>query len=304
VNRKPLLSWILNVLFILSLLFIIIYLFRLEWLGVPVVYSMLSLIVSVLLLLVGFMVDSRAWMVIVSPGIPTITYRDAFVSSGKYIFAKYIPGKLWIIFGKAGYLKNRYKASLIILSSYAIVYHVFGIFTAILLSLGATSVINMTLFYFLLIPIVFSIILMAFFQRPSFKIFSSLISWLLRRNITIPALSSIIILKSFFLSLLTWVVWSLAFFLFIKAIFVPGAVLTFNFGLVFPMSAIMGMIVLIAPGGLGVREGFLALGLTALGMPTKEAATIAMFSRVWFMLGELLIFSISIFLSNQKSFNE
>jgi len=158
VNRSNAISWILKGLFLNSLLFIILYLIKLEWLEIPVIYSLSSLIISILLLLFGFMLDASAWLVMIRAGISSISFRDAIISSGKYIFAKYIPGKFWIILGKAGYLKEKYGNSLIILSSYSIIYQVLGIITAILLSLGVTSVINRTLFYTLLAIIIISIL--------------------------------------------------------------------------------------------------------------------------------------------------
>jgi len=47
---------------------------------------------------------------------------------------------------------------------------------------------------------------------------------------------------------------------------------------------------LIAPGGLGAREGVMIGYLIFAGIPAIEATTIAVVSRLWFLLGEIFIF--------------
>jgi uncharacterized membrane protein YbhN (UPF0104 family) len=46
----------------------------------------------------------------------------------------------------------------------------------------------------------------------------------------------------------------------------------------------------LAPGGIGVREGALALLLTSGGVTASKAATIALLSRLWFLVSEIFIF--------------
>jgi uncharacterized membrane protein YbhN (UPF0104 family) len=79
----------------------------------------------------------------------------------------------------------------------------------------------------------------------------------------------------------------------------PADEVSLKMGVLFPMSSIIGIIVLIAPGGLAVREGFLILGLSFLGVATKEATAVAFISRLWFLVGESLFFISSLLIDSK-----
>jgi uncharacterized membrane protein YbhN (UPF0104 family) len=61
----------------------------------------------------------------------------------------------------------------------------------------------------------------------------------------------------------------------------------------------MGVLALFTPGGLGVREGLITLGLVSTGLPLELAAAASIAARLWFTTGELFIFT-SAFLLNLK----
>jgi hypothetical protein len=88
---------------------------------------------------------------------------------------------------------------------------------------------------------------------------------------------------------LSWVLLGVSFSLFVTA-FVPEAV-AHNRLLAGTVAAsyLAGYLVLVAPAGLGVREGAMTALLTAVpGFPVAAAIVVAVLSRVWFTLGELL----------------
>lgn len=88
---------------------------------------------------------------------------------------------------------------------------------------------------------------------------------------------------------LSWVLLGIAFTLFTTA-FVPEAVPHNRLvaGTV-AASYLAGYMVLVAPAGLGVREGAMTALLTAIpGFPVAAAVVVAILSRVWFTIGELL----------------
>jgi len=111
----------------------------------------------------------------------------------------------------------------------------------------------------------------------------------------LPYLSTKITIKILTISIFNWVIWSLAFYLFLLSIH-NHDIIDLKVGMLFPLASVVGIIVLIAPGGLGFREGFLTIGLTVLGITAKDAASIAVLSRLWFLFGEFLFFAISILL--------
>jgi uncharacterized membrane protein YbhN (UPF0104 family) len=59
---------------------------------------------------------------------------------------------------------------------------------------------------------------------------------------------------------------------------------------VFVLSAVIGIVAIIAPGGLGVREGIMITILISLGFKNNEVISLSAFSRVWFLIGEVLTF--------------
>jgi uncharacterized membrane protein YbhN (UPF0104 family) len=63
-------------------------------------------------------------------------------------------------------------------------------------------------------------------------------------------------------------------------------------GLAFPLAATLGIIAVIAPGGLGAREGVLVAYLVLAGQSVADATTVAVAARLWFLAGELALFVI------------
>lgn len=58
----------------------------------------------------------------------------------------------------------------------------------------------------------------------------------------------------------------------------------------FPLSVCFGIIAIILPGGLGLREGIIIGYLVLAGLDTEQATTISFLNRLWFIAGELFIF--------------
>ena len=54
------------------------------------------------------------------------------------------------------------------------------------------------------------------------------------------------------------------------------------------VSAIMGILAIFAPSGLGVREGIIVAGLMLI-MPQSDAMVISVVSRLWQTIPELLL---------------
>ncbi len=54
-----------------------------------------------------------------------------------------------------------------------------------------------------------------------------------------------------------------------------------------------GVLAIILPGGLGVREGIIVAYLTLAGLDVETATTISFMNRLWFISGEVFIFLLS-----------
>jgi uncharacterized membrane protein YbhN (UPF0104 family) len=63
--------------------------------------------------------------------------------------------------------------------------------------------------------------------------------------------------------------------------------------LVFPLASTFGIIAFFAPGGLGVREGFLTGHMVLFSFTFQQASVIAIVARIWFSIGEIMLFLIA-----------
>lgn len=103
-----------------------------------------------------------------------------------------------------------------------------------------------------------------------------------------PILPPASVLKLLLWYLIQWCVWGLAFAILVQAI--TGADLSMAVGLSFPLAVTLGILTIVAPGGLGVREGLLGIYLVQLGLSPVDAIMVAVTSRLWFLVGEALTF--------------
>ena len=283
---------LLKILLYFSLIFLLIYLYSKDLLFIPELQKPEWFIVSIGILFLGYFMDVKAWHLIVKTEISTLTYKDAFISTGKFIFSKYIPGKLWVIIGKAGYLKEKYNRGFINLTSYSFYYMLISIFSGTLVGLAILYFIDLHWFIGVVIGALILTTIVSFGFKPGISLTSRLLTFIFRKEIILPHVTSKITFQMCLLSIGNWLIWALAFYLLLLS-FKDFGTVNIIAGLLFPLSSVVGIIVIIAPGGLGFREGFLTLGLTALGMTAKDAASVAVLSRMWFLIGEVFIFLIA-----------
>lgn len=293
---------LLRILLYVSLIFLLVYLYSKKLLFIPELQKPGWFIVSVGILFGGYFLDVKAWQIIVRTELPRLTYKDAFISTGKFIFSKYVPGKFWVIIGKAGYLKEKYNHGFINLTSFSLYYQLISIFSATLIGLIVLYSIDINWFLGIGISMLVFVIFISFCFEPTISFTSRILSFVFKKEIKLPYISSKTTIQLSLFSIINWLVWSLAFYLFLRSVQDIDNV-HLKAGLLFPLSSVVGIIVIIAPGGLGFREGFLTLGLTALGLTAKDAASVAVLSRLWFLIGEVFIFLIAIILDwkNKKA---
>ena len=86
----------------------------------------------------------------------------------------------------------------------------------------------------------------------------------------------------------SWILYGIAFSWFVRGILGVAAGGAAGYIAVYTASYLLGLIALI-PGGIGVREGGLVLGLEALGLATApEALLLAVTSRIWLTILEIV----------------
>jgi len=103
--------------------------------------------------------------------------------------------------------------------------------------------------------------------------------------------------KSIFLYFLSylgcWLLFGLAFFLFVMGISPVSLTFYFNLTGVFSGAFVLGFLAFFAPGGIGVREGIMVVFLS-LYFPPPVATLISLLSRVWITLAEVFCFFLAL----------
>lgn len=194
---------------------------------------------------------------------------------------KYVPGKIWFALSRLdlakrfGFEEKKVFLSILLESFY--------------LLLGALFyfIFFLKKYYFFLILFLF-----VFIAPKIFKGFFNLVLKMLKKEKIDFSFS---LKKSFLIFLLDILVWFFqgsAFSLLVKAIYfkINFAHFLSLIG-IYSLSWMLGFLVLIAPGGLGVREGSMMIFLKNI-LPVGLASLLAIISRIWLIIHELLNFLI------------
>jgi uncharacterized membrane protein YbhN (UPF0104 family) len=272
----------------LSLLFLTIALYKANYLRVPKIFSLPFLIASFLFLFAGFVSNTISWKEMLKKSQYVIRLRECIAGSGLSIFGKYIPGKIWMIMGRAAYIAEQNDLPLGTLS--AISLHAQFIMLWLGLSFGTIGLFVMKGLHLWgwLILCLWMCFTVVIFTTPVHRKTEDFIRMVFKKDITIPRLSFKSTMSVMPWFIVNWMLWSIGFYTLVvslTAMYVPWRV-----GLGFPLAGTLGIMAIITPGGLGTREGVIVGYLTLAGMPALEATTISIASRLWFFLGEVFIF--------------
>ena len=239
---------------------------------------------SSLLLMIGYAISAANWAYIVNDlGGPQIPKTDAIRLFMMANLGRYIPGKIWQITGLAALAKDRG-----VPPGIAVGAAVLGQGIALVVAAGLGIGVYHTLLpsgYSVLIAAVLigSMILLAAIPI-SFKAGAEL--WLRFRDsqpIGTPNPTSG--LRWLFLYLVNWIVYSLAFWMMVVSF--SSDVSLIPVAAAFPAAYVLGYLMIFAPAGLGVREGFLIAFLSPhLGV--GPSGVIAVVARLWTTLTEVV----------------
>jgi uncharacterized membrane protein YbhN (UPF0104 family) len=220
-----------------------------------------------------------------------VPIKDSIISHGLSIFAKYIPGKVWIIMGRAEYVAKKHQLSRKDMASLSLDAQLLALWAALMLgTLGMIWIDSINL-YGLSVLLLFIVLNLFIFTPLLHRITGKLLTRLLKREIRFPRLSFTRLLRIIFWYGLNWGIWCLSFY-FLAGSLVEGPI-PFNIAFAFGLAGSIGIMAVFAPGGLGVREGILTGYLTLAGLELPVATTIAVTSRLWFLSGELFIFLVA-----------
>ncbi|RLD40009.1 MAG: hypothetical protein DRJ15_05125 [Bacteroidetes bacterium] len=283
-----------RILIYLSLAFLVYYLYKFDYLTVSNLdLNLVYLIPATLLLWAGFVMSTVSWWKALDIHGIHVSKRLSLVSHGLSIFAKYIPGKVWVILGRASFVSmDRYSvrdASYISLKEQLIY-----VWLGLVIGIGP-----MLYFYtfnsFVILVLLLSVFFTFFLYSKSFHRFViQMLSKVIRKKLDVPLVTIREVIPLVMYVLSYWVLWMIAFYFFVLSFD-----LDFSIIVVFcwPLSISLGVLALITPGGIGVREGIMTGFMVMTGMPLETATTIAVLSRLWFITGEIFIFLLSLVLN-------
>lgn len=276
-----------NALIYVGLIFLVVYLYQYDYLSLTALHvNPIKLAASTLLLWLGFLASVLSWQRALRVHGISIPFKSALSSHGLSVFAKFIPGKIWVVLGRASKVSlegHSLKMASFVSLKEQLVYIWLGLLLSLAIIFGPTGTKG------LIALVVVLIVGLTLFNFSGWlrRLAEYLFRMIFKREFTIPPVSFTEALPMTRVTLLYWALWSSGFYLFVSAIHPAISPLI---AFVFPLSVTLGLIAIIVPGGLGVREGIITLGLTSVGVPLEQATAIAIAARLWFTTGEAFVF--------------
>lgn len=263
-----------------------------DYLNVPRILSFPAILASFMFLFLGFISGAVAWKKILEKSDYHVDLSECIAGTGLSIFGKYVPGKIWIVVGRAAYIAEKSDYSLGRLSAISLNAQFIDLWIGLILGMIGLFLLGrshlwswLALFVLLgLTAVIFSNLVRSAADR--------LVKIVLRKDIMIPNLTIKSTLSVMPWFALTWVFWSMGFYVFVVSLTTIDV--PWSGGLGFPLAGTLGIMAFITPGGLGAREGVMVGYLTLAGIPVTEATTVAVASRLWFLAGEVFIFTLGL----------
>ncbi len=274
-----------NLLLFISFVFLFIYLIKQDFI-IPEIQDPHALGLSMALLFAGFYASTFSWKVALKSHGYVNTPKEALVSHGLSVFAKYIPGKVWVILGRAGYLsrdKKALKNTTFISFKEQLIYLWVGFLIS---SIPTIIFYGIQWISGLILLVITSLTLFLFVA----KIHNRVIGWIQRitkRSLEVPQVSFSGSWPMIGAVSLIWICWTAGFYLFMMAF---SNEITPVMMFAFPLSVCFGLLAIILPGGIGLREGIIIGYLVLAGLDVESSTTISFLNRIWFICGEVFIF--------------
>ncbi|MBN1930085.1 MAG: flippase-like domain-containing protein [Desulfobacterales bacterium] len=283
-----------NSIIFISLIFLLIYLYRID-LFIPLkIVNAGLLILSVLLLFMGFILDALSIKIFLKYNNVSLSLSEAIVLTGKYSLAKYIPGKIGVIIGKAAYIVEKANVSNYRSLENVTVYHILFLLSAAILSvITSYNYLNRQSENLFLIILLLILLLFLLSLKKTQLVIRSFMKKLFRKDFyeVYSQRSIILVLVG---AMFCWLFWVAGFWLLSMSV---GIKITIKAALLFPLATIVGVIAFFAPGGIGVKEGVISAGLIFFGVNKTDSISVSVYSRLWYLFGEVLFFMLAIIIS-------
>ncbi len=271
-----------------SLVFLIVALIKSHYLQIPRIHSPVLMFISILCLVSGFLANALALQRLLMTAKIDIRFSRAVAMIGLNIFGKYIPGKIWVIMGRALYIVEKHdlpvaEVFFVLLKGQLISVWcglAFGICG--LIAIDALHLISWLGFGFF---VFFTLFL---FSHKTQTVSLGAVNKMLGKTFHLPVidLPTSLALTPWFTS--GWILWGTGFFLMAQSLTNQVVPMTVVYS--FPLAGTLGILFIFAPGGIGIRESIITGFLVLVNIPLAEAITMSAISRLWFLVGEFLLF--------------
>ena len=236
---------------------------------------------SIFILYGSFLIDSIAWHMILKINKFDVGFRQSMLSASLTVFTKYIPGKIVALISRGAMIAKAVGKPTKSLFSYVLAYQVMIIAVGILLSLVYVFY-NIEMEQLTLLAVLGVTLLL---MGASTVYLSNQGSYSLKSLLSAASLAPLAMIIIF------WVSISISFYFLLLSVNPDADIYD---GFMFPVAITAGFLAIIAPGGLGVREGSLAYILTVSGYSLEAAIAISVISRLLFVIAETLFFTTGI----------
>jgi len=263
-------------------------LYRADYLVIPKITSFYCLTGSFVFMFGGFAADALSWRSILNTSDFRANTRECFASVGLSIFAKYIPGKVLVIVGRAAYISEQMSYPLGTISLLSLNAQFISLWIGLTLGTTGLFILGELLIWKWLILFLWTSLTVIIFSKVVHVLLENTIKSVFHKEILIPQLNVKSILKVMPWFLACWGCWGIGFYFLASSLqtqYVPIVTV-----LIYPLCGTLGILAVIAPGGIGVREGLITGCLVMTGLPVTEAAAVSVASRLWFLIGEIFIF--------------
>lgn len=279
--------------FYVSIVALFVTLYRRDYIALPgnIDYTCLSF--SLFLLFAGFLLQALSYKYVLQAYGYPIKSRDSVIAFGLSVLSKYIPGKFWVHLGRGGYIRKKYDypfGELVYISLYS---QFMGMWNVVFFCSLGVFFLDVEWYIRGVIILAGLILSVVIFTRYFHIISGRIVQKALKKEVIIPALpfkKNIKVLPVFFVF---WLLYALAFYLLAMSMDVVLKPLGIIY---FPLSTVLGIAAVFAPGGLGLREASLVGLLTLEDVVAVTATTLAALSRIWFLAGELFTLVLALIL--------
>ena len=283
---------VINVLLYGSIVALLLYVYNLDFLifrDLNINYKWL--VISGLFLFAGFVFAAISWKVALNLHNVKAGFKEAIYSQGIVGFTKYIPGRVWTILGRAAILKNEdreLKRLSFISFKEQLIYLCLGFVISIYPVLKTEKIKE----YAWIIIIITGLLFLLLFSARLQRLFEKIWNRIFNRDLNLPKISMKEFAQLSGVIIAWWFLWIAGFYFLLISItgFVP-----FYYAFAFPLSVVLGLISIIFPGGIGVREGAISLFLISNGINVEIAVTISIVARIWFLTGEFFAFFLALY---------